>query len=615
MFQCREKYLTVSCINYQMQTALLCFADEELLPEEEDMPSFRHRQNGSARTNCVRCQKNLSLQASVKVLYVFIVILILAVVILASLVFRKVNILYDDFSTARSLYDKKMGSVQANLHELDMKYLENCSSCHDASHLGQEISKLQEELEGIQKMLLAQEALLERTSQSHQMLLSANSNLDSQIERSNFSLRQINQTLGLFLSQVGGWQTAAAELQASVNNLTEERYDITSTIQNINFTVSQTTEWVHIIQRKTDEETLTLQKIVTDWQNYSKVFAGFKTTSAKTIDLVKNIQSSVGATVQRISLNTEVIHDMVLHVMGLQVQMDNISSVLDDQDENMQDLQYHTKYTQNRTVERFESLEGRMMSHETEISTIFTNINATDNHVHSMLKYLDDVRLSCTLGFNSHAEELYYLNKSMTLMQGTTDLLRERFSLMNARLDFDVQNLSMIMEEMKLVDTRHGEILQKVTIVQGSPGPPGPRGMKGDIGIKGSLGPRGAKGDAGELGSPGPQGKRGLAGDFGPQGEKGPIGVTGAAGMQGEKGSTGPPGPKGQKGSKGDVGPVGRDGSPGTVGAIGLKGAPGRPGLHGFPGQRGAGGAKGEPGIPGPPGLPGPQGPQGPSPI
>ncbi|XP_071999993.1 scavenger receptor class A member 3 isoform X4 [Engystomops pustulosus] len=589
--------------------------DEELLQEEDDIPSSRHRQNGKTRTNCAKCQKNLSLQNSVKVLYVFVVILIIAVVVLASLVFSKVNSLYDDLSSAKSGYEKKIVSVQGDLQELDMKSVGNCSYCHDATYLGQEISKLQGELAEIQKMLVAQEMQLDRTSENHQLLLDTNSRMENQIEKGNFSLRQINQTLGLFLSQVKGWQAAAAELEASVKNFVQERYDITAAVQEINTTVGQTSEWIQVIQRKTDEETLTLQKIVTDWQNYSKILGGFKSTSVKTIDLVRNIQSSITATAQRISMNTEVMHDLVLQVMGLQLQLDNITSFLDDHEENMQDLQYHAKYTQNRTVERFESLEGRMFSHETEIGTIFTNINATDNHVHSMLKYLDDVRLSCTHGFNSHAEELYYLNKSVGLMQGATDLLRERFSLMNARLDFDIRNLSMIMEEMKLVDVKHGEILQKVTIVQGAPGLPGPRGIKGDMGGKGPIGMRGEKGDTGELGPPGLQGPRGLIGEPGPTGPKGSIGIKGSSGNKGEKGSMGPPGPKGQKGQKGDASPPGPMGPPGEIGPQGARGSQGLVGAHGFSGRGGPVGEKGEPGIPGPPGLPGPPGPKGRSAI
>ncbi|XP_063771079.1 scavenger receptor class A member 3 [Pseudophryne corroboree] len=562
---------------------LFCLSDEELIQEEDDMPSSRYRQNGRARTNCSRCQKNLSLQNSVKVLYVFVVILIIVVIVLASLVFRRVDSLHEDFSSAKSSYEKKIVSVQVNLQELDMKSVGNCSYCHDANFLGQEISKLHGELEEMQKMLSAQDVRMDQTSESHQLMTIANSKMDNQIVKSNISLRQINQTLGLFLSQVKGWQTAASELEASVKNLVQERYDITAAVQQINFTLGQTSDWIHVIHRKTDEETLTLQKIVNDWQNYSKVFTAFKATLGKTIDMVRNIQSSMGGTAQQITLNTEVIHDLVLQVMSLQLQLDNLTSFLDDHEENMQDLQYHSKYTQNRTVERFESLEGRMFSHETEIGTIFTNINATDNHVHSMLKYLDDVRLSCTHGFNSHAEELYYLNKTVGLMQGTTDWLRERFSLMNARLDFDVRNLSMIMEEMKLVDTRHGEILQKVTIVQGSPGLPGPRGFKGDVGVKGPIGIKGEKGDTGDLGDPGHEGSRGVIGDFGPMGVKGSLGTKGASGIKGEKGSMGPPGPKGQKGAKGDIGLLGPGGPPGYIGPSGFFGEPGIQGQPGLP--------------------------------
>ncbi|KAM8953319.1 scavenger receptor class A member 3 [Pelodytes ibericus] len=569
------------------------------------MPSFRCRQNGRMKTNCMKCQKNLSLQNSVKVLYAFIVVLIIAVIVLASLVFRKVNSLYDDLSTAQNYYEKKIISVKENLQDLDMKSVGNCSYCHDATYLGKEISKLNAELEEIQKMLLVQEMLLDRTSHTHQELTSSSSKMGNEIERGNFSLRQINQTLGLFLSQVKGWQTAASELDSSMKNLDQERYDINAAVQQINITLNQTLEWIHVIQRKTEEETFTLKKMVAERQNYSNVFLGFKATTAKTSEMFKSIQSSIAATAQRISLNTEVMHDLVLQVMGLQLQLDNVSSILDDHEENMQDLQYHAKYTQNRTVERFVSLEGRMMSHETEISTIFTNINATDNHVHNMLKYLDDVRLSCSLGFNSHAEELYYLNKSVTLMQGSTDLLRERFSLLNVRLDFDIRNLSMVMEEMKLIDTKHADILQKVTIVQGMPGAPGPRGFKGGIGTPGSEGPRGEKGDKGEVGFLGPQGAGGPIGDIGLQGERGSIGVKGLQGVKGDKGSMGPPGPRGQNGSKGDDGPPGPNGPPGLPGQRGFSGLPGPTG------KEGPIGVKGDPGLPGPQGLPGTPGKPG----
>ncbi|XP_034966627.1 scavenger receptor class A member 3 [Zootoca vivipara] len=585
--------------------------EEELIGEDGEMPSFRYRPNGRMRTNCSQCEKTLTLQTSVKVLYVFVVLLIVAVVVLAALVFKKVDSIADDVNSAQTYYEKKIGSVQENLQELDQKSAGNCSFCHDAGQLGQEISRLQEELEEIQKKLLAQEVLLDRAGQTHQQLSSASNKINDEVDGCFSAIQRVNQSLALFLAQVRGWQGATSELGSSLKELSQERFDMEAAVQQMNFTVGQTSDWVHIIQRKMNEETLTLQKIVSDWQNYTRLLGGLRATSSKTGELVKSIQTSLGITSQRIGQNSEGMHDLVLQVMSLQLQLDNVSSFLDDHEENMHDLQYHARYTQNRTAERFETLEGRMASHEIEISTIFTNINATDSHVHSMLKYLDDVRLSCTLGFHAHAEELYYLNRSVSLMLSATDLLRERFSLLSARLDFDIRNLSMVMEEMKAVDTRHGQILRNVTVLRGVPGPPGPRGFRGDIGVKGPTGSRGAKGDSGSLGPPGPPGAQGPPGNPGPPGERGLVGAKGLPGFKGAKGSFGQGGAKGQAGPKGDVGPPGPGGPPGPAGPPGLQGKPGIPGKMGPPGPIGPTGPKGDPGIQGRPGLPGPPGPPG----
>ncbi|NXA22341.1 SCAR3 protein, partial [Ibidorhyncha struthersii] len=469
--------------------------DELVAGEEEEMPTFGYRQSGKdiprggqgprqglmlpslrsgrARTNCSRCQKNLSLQTAVKVLYIFSILLIVAVTVLAALGEHgqgwEVQLLPSLLPSSGMLGPSEGwgGVTDPSALCSDEKTSGNCSLCHETGQLGQEITKLQGELEEIQKMLLVQEILLDRTSQNHDLLSSTSNKITREVDNCSFSVRQVNESLGQFLAQVGGWQVATSQLDNSLKGLAEERYDVRAAMQQMNFTLGQTSDWIQVIQRKTDEETLTLQKIVTEWQNYTRLFSGLRATSSKTSELVKSIQGSIGAAVRQVGQNSEGMHDLVLQVMGLQLQLDNISSFLDDHEENMNDLRYHNRYTQNRTAERFETLEGRMTSHEIEISTIFANINATDSHVHSMLRYLDDVRLSCTLGFHTHAEELYYLNKSLSLVQGTTDLLRERYSLLSARLDFDIRNLSMVMEEMKVVDVRHGEMLKNITILRG----------------------------------------------------------------------------------------------------------------------------------------------------
>lgn len=56
----------------------------------------------------------------------------------------------------------------------------------------------------------------------------------------------------------------------------------------------------------------------------------------------------------------------------------------------------------------------------------------------------------------------------MLLLLQLADTLRQQNILLNVQLDMDVRNLSMVMEEMKLVDVHHTQLIKNFTIVRGS---------------------------------------------------------------------------------------------------------------------------------------------------
>lgn len=60
------------------------------------------------------------------------------------------------------------------------------------------------------------------------------------------------------------------------------------------------------------------------------------------------------------------------------------------------------------------------------------------------------------------------LNSTVLLLLHLADTLRQQNMLLNVRLDMDVRNLSMVMEEMKLVDTHHTQLINNFTIVKGA---------------------------------------------------------------------------------------------------------------------------------------------------
>ncbi|KAG7502875.1 collagen alpha-3(VI) chain isoform X3 [Solea senegalensis] len=171
---------------------------------------------------------------------------------------------------------------------------------------------------------------------------------------------------------------------------------------------------------------------------------------------------------------------------------------------------------------------------------------------------------------------------------------------------------------------------------KGSPGSPGSQGHPGDEGGPGERGPPGVNGTQGYKGCPGQRGVKGSRGYSGEKGEFGEIGLDGINGEEGKSGVAGPPGergnpgrrgPKGAKGQAGDKGELGIRGDPGTSGKdnnqagpkgdpgdAGPAGEPGEDGKRGGPGEagrRGADGRRGAPGQPGSAGKPGADGVQG----
>uniref|UniRef100_A0AAR2LBJ5 Scavenger receptor class A, member 3 n=1 Tax=Pygocentrus nattereri TaxID=42514 RepID=A0AAR2LBJ5_PYGNA len=586
------------------------------------------------RGGCVKCQQTHSLQLAVRVLYGFFAFIIIAVAVLASLVFRKV----DNLSEDELLYHKKIAKVQESIQ--DLSTVNNCTECYNVAHFREEIARLKKEFEDIQKMVQSQEQLLDQSSQSQKTLTQSNNRMMRDIQTYGATMKQINQSLEQYLDQVSGWQAVINETDLGMKTLVQDQYDLKATMQQVNTTVALSAMWIDALQRKAEEETFVLQKMTVDWQNYSRALSTLKSSSSATTQTMRTIQNGISATYQRLSMSTDMVHDLTLQVINLQMQLDNVSAFIDEHEENMHDHQYHAKYYENRTGERFVTLDARMNSIEMEIDTIASSINATVAHVQSMYKYINMESSSCQSKLGSHTEDLQNLNNTVLLLLNLADSLRTQYMLLSVRLDVDMRNLSMVMEEMKLVDTKHAQQIQNFTILKGNhffqrspsgilisslgnslpckftcilycfclagaPGPPGPKGNKGDTGPLGPAGLTGIKGDKGRPGIPGLVGPKGLIGPKGTQGEPGPSGARGNTGLKGAKGPLGQPGPRGEKGQKGDMGVAGKDGLPGPKGPTGIQGQAGLPGVHGIPGVRGKPGPVGPPGPRGPPGPPG----------
>lgn len=168
----------------------------------------------------------------------------------------------------------------------------------------------------------------------------------------------------------------------SEKDLTQECYDVKAAVHQINFTVGQTSEvdpWDPAEDE--EEETLTLQKMVTDWQNYTRLFGSLRTTSAKTGDAVRSLQATLGASPAHqpefracmtwCCRSWATCSWIISHPSWMTTRRTCMTPCST------------TRFTPRTARWRGSrpKLEGHGLPYEIEIGTIFTNINATDSHV------------------------------------------------------------------------------------------------------------------------------------------------------------------------------------------------------------------------------------------
>ncbi|KAK2119405.1 hypothetical protein P7K49_000791 [Saguinus oedipus] len=156
-------------------------------------------------------------------------------------------------------------------------------------------------------------------------------------------------------------------------------------------------------------------------------------------------------------------------VQSLQMLATNNSALAKANNDTLEDMNSQlNSFIENRTAIRFNQLEEHFQLFETDIVNIISNINYTAHHLRMLTSNLNEVRTTCTDTLTKHKDDVTSLKNTLANICLDSVSLRMQQDLMRSRLDTEVANLSVIMEEMKL-------------------GPPGPTGNKGQKGEKGEL--------------------------------------------------------------------------------------------------------------------------------
>ncbi|XP_040209974.1 collectin-12 [Rana temporaria] len=579
--------------------------------EEEEVQSFGYKRFGIQEGNqCTKCKNNWALKFSIVVLYILCALLTITVSILGYKVVERMDGVSDDMEKSHMGYNNKISEVEQSMKKLDDQAGEKSDSTNsELSSVRSDIVAIRQQLREITEKSSRNKDALENLKESGDLLDAKQSQMKSALDNNSLMINGINQTLQVYNSYVSSLQQDTTSLQTNLQQQMQSSNVIIMSVSNLNLTQTQQRTVISTLQRSVDDTSQAIQRIKNDFLSLQQAVLQTKKDTEWLRDRVQNLQSIASNNSLLVKANNETVEDMGNQLNALNGQIDNITVIAQTNEQNLKDLQdYHKEY-ENRTNAKFNYLEERFQKFEDDIVGIISNISHTAHHLRTLTSNLNDVRTTCTETLTKHTEDLNQLNNSLTNVQLDETFLKAQQDNMRLRLDNEVANLSVIMEEMKLVDSKHGQLIRNFTILQGPPGPRGPKGERGTQGLMGTVGPKGQTGEKGEPGVPGPAGEKGPPGPIGPPGDKGSKGSRGSQGNKGQRGSPGKPGEPGPKGDPGVSGPPGTNGPPGPSGPAGPQGVKGVIGEPGVPGVRGA---PGPPGIPGLPGLPGPRGPPGP---
>ncbi|CAL1580349.1 unnamed protein product [Knipowitschia caucasica] len=567
--------------------------------DEEEVQSFGYKRFGIQEgAECTKCKNDWALRAAIGLLYVLCALLTIAVAVLGFKVVQKM----DNVTEGMQNYGGKIIEVETDLKKFGNRSgQKSVNATSEIRTFKSDLETLRRQLDEIALKATKNRDVLDELRLTGGDMQSSHASLRDILDSNAASLHSVNQSLTSYSSMLDNLQTDTAYLQSEIQTQVKAQGESQVTISALNISQTQQRNLMTSLQRTVEDAGQAVQRLKNDYQGLQQTARQARSDTEWLKEKVQNLQVLAANNSALTRSNGEALEDLGAQLNTLASQIQNASALTEVHDRSLRDLMDHQRDHDNSTSARFDEVETRLDRHESDMDRVTGNVSFSSQLLGAISSDLNGMR-ACAETVMKHTDLIAALNSSVTeASTDSRDLKAQQEELM-ARMDKEVTSLSTIMEEMKLVDSKHSQLITNFTILQG---PPGPRGAKGDRGAQGPVGqtgPKGDKGDKGPLGLVGPKGERGAPGPTGGVGPKGSAGFPGLTGVKGSRGAGGRPGASGEKGDPGPQGQPGRDG------LTGLQGPPGEPGVRGAPGPAGQDGPRGPVGPigpPGPPGLPG----------
>lgn len=293
--------------------------------------------------------------------------------------------------------------------------------------------------------------------------------LQTLLDSNAASLRGVNQTLASYSGMIDDLQTDTARLQSEIQGQVKEQSQTQVSVSALNITQSQQRNLLNSLQKTVEDTGQAVQKLRNDYQSLQQTARQTQVDTEWLKEKVQNLQVLAANNSALARSNGEALDDLGAQLSTLASQIQNTSFLSERHDQSLRELMDHQRDHDNTTSSKFDELEVRLDRHENDMGRVTGNLSFTSQLLGSIGSDLNSLR-SCAETVIKHTDLITGLNNSVTEVKADSADLRTQQDELTARMDKEVGSLSMVMEEMKLVDSKHSQLITNFTILQGKNG-------------------------------------------------------------------------------------------------------------------------------------------------
>lgn len=341
---------------------------------------------------------------------------------------------------------------------------ENATS--EISSFKEEIKNLQRQLNDIATKSSSNSDILNELQLAGDNIQKGHFSLKDLLQSNTNTIRNVNHTLNTYSSLIDGLKSDTQRLQSDLQVQKREQSRSTYSLNALNFTQIQQRNLISVLQRSVEDTSQAVQKLKNDYQSLHQIASQTKADTDWLKEKVHNLQVLTANNSALARSNNDALEDITSQVNSLSEQVQNASSIGDSHEQSLRELLDQQQDRDNGTSSRFNVLEARVDRSEADMDRIIGNISVTTELLGAVSTDLFGLRV-CAETVTRHSDLLVTLNMSMLEAKVESTELKTQQEELAARLDKEVNNLAIVMDEMKIVDSKHSQLITNFTVLQG----------------------------------------------------------------------------------------------------------------------------------------------------